>query len=326
MASLAQVLVLSAFLVAGLLASRWKRAPSAKAVDMAIKVALRALLAIMGLRIGNDPALMGRLMEIGLMGLTSAFLSCAGTIAAVFIGYGLLALVRRTRRGRADAALVEKVTVAMAHEASAGKTRSIWARFRDPLGLVAFVVAGAVVGFLIPPLGGIVGEASSWALNALLFLIGMQFGQSRVDLRAAFLRPETIMVPTATALGSLVAALVMVPLFGLSPGRSMALASGFGWYSLSGVILSDLGSPLLGSASFIANMARETIALVSIPFLARGAYPGLAIGLAGATAMDVSLPLIEQSAGPGIVPASFASGAILSLSVPFATPLFFGLG
>ena len=73
-------------------------------------------------------------------------------------------------------------------------------------------------------------------------------------------------------------------------------------------------------------MARESIAFLAIPLLARGRFPSLAIGVGGATAMDVTLPLVEQCAGPEAVPASFASGALLSLSVPLLVPLFFKLG
>ena len=134
------------------------------------------------------------------------------------------------------------------------------------------------------------------------------------------------MTPIATALGSLAGGLAAAPFLGLGPGKAMALAGGFGWYSLSGVLIADMGDPALGSAAFLANMIRESIALVSIPFLASTRRPELAIGVGGATAMDVTLPLVESSAGPALVPASFASGALLSLAVPIIVPLLYRLG
>ncbi|MBP7264732.1 MAG: LysO family transporter, partial [Spirochaetia bacterium] len=67
-------------------------------------------------------------------------------------------------------------------------------------------------------------------------------------------------------------------------------------------------------------------ALLLIPVLAASKRPYTAIGAGGATAMDVTLPLIEQCAGPDSVPVSFASGATLSLLVPVLVPLFYRLG
>jgi len=66
---------------------------------------------------------------------------------------------------------------------------------------------------------------------------------------------------------------------------------------------------------------RESAALLLIPVLARTRYPYIAIGAGGATAMDVTLPLIEKNCGPGSVAFAMASGAILSLAVPVLVPL-----
>jgi uncharacterized membrane protein YbjE (DUF340 family) len=133
-----------------------------------------------------------------------------------------------------------------------------------------------------------------------------------------------ILLPAATAIGSVGAGVLAAPLFGISPGTGAALSAGFGWYSLSGVIISDMGSPLLGSAGFLINLIRETIALFTIPLLGRVGMHGMAIGVGGATSMDVTLPLVERSCGDRYVPLSIAHGALLSLLVPFLVPLFFG--
>jgi len=41
--------------------------------------------------------------------------------------------------------------------------------------------------------------------------------------------------------------------------------------------------------------------------------------------MDVTLPIVEQCAGPEWVPASFTSGALLSILVPILVPALFSL-
>ena len=167
---------------------------------------------------------------------------------------------------------------------------------------------------------------TTWLLYLLLFLIGAQLVKNNVSLKETLAHPETILLPLGTIIGSLLGGLAAAPLLMITPGKALALVSGFGWYSLSGVIITDMGDPVLGSAGFLINLMRESIALVTIPFIARTRYPNIAIGVAGATSMDVTLPLIEKSCGDEIVPLSISSGAILSLAVPFLVPIFFQAG
>jgi uncharacterized membrane protein YbjE (DUF340 family) len=188
------------------------------------------------------------------------------------------------------------------------------------------VIVGFAIGAFSPEAALDYGRVTGWVLNALLFMIGLQFAQSGISLRSAFVRADTALVPIATVAGSLAGGLAVAAVFGLSAGKGLSLAAGFGWYSLSGVLISDLGDPALGSAAFLANMARESLALILIPVLATTKRPYAAIGVGGATAMDVTLPLVEQCLGPDSVPVSFTSGAILSLLVPVLVPLFYGLG
>jgi uncharacterized membrane protein YbjE (DUF340 family) len=86
-----------------------------------------------------------------------------------------------------------------------------------------------------------------------------------------------------------------------------------------------MGDPVLGSTAFLSNIIRESFSLLLIPFLSRTPVPHASISIAGATSMDVTLPLIEKTAGPEYVPLSIASGAILSLLVPVLVPLFYSL-
>ncbi|MDQ7797191.1 MAG: lysine exporter LysO family protein, partial [Spirochaetia bacterium] len=187
------------------------------------------------------------------------------------------------------------------------------------------VVAGFIAGIALPRLAFDPGLITEWTLNALLFLIGMQFRQSQVPLASMLRSPAVVALPLATAVGSMAAGLLLVPFFSLRVGKALALASGFGWYSLSGVLISNLGDPVLGSSAFLANMIRESLGLILIPVLGQTRVPTMAISVAGATSMDVSLPLIEQTLGPEAVPLSFISGAFLSALVPVLVPLFMKL-
>ncbi len=154
----------------------------------------------------------------------------------------------------------------------------------------------------------------------------MELSRSGISIPSVLAHPRTLAIPAGTVLGSLIGGGLLVLVFPLSLGKALALASGFGWYSLSGVIITDLGDPVLGSAGFMANMIRETIALLTIPLFARSRYPLVCVGVGGATSMDVTLPLIERTCGPAAVPVAIASGAICSLLVPVLVPIFYHLG
>ena len=324
MSGLFDILLLLAFLGGGALLATLRCAPGNSTVDAIVRYVLWILLLGMGYRIGNDPELYQNIGTMGLLAFATAALSVMGSCLAV---YGASFIVPGLKRKT-----VEMSGRRIAKQWSAGrwstgaKLRGFAAQLKAPLKLLAFVVAGAFVGLLLPPTSFNMWKVTGWTLDALLFFIGMQFIQSGTSLKQVLASPAAIAVPLATIVGTLASSLVLVPLFSLSPGKAMALAGGFGWYSLSGVLISNLGDPVLGSVSFLANMFRESLALLLIPFLGRSSVPTMAVSVGGATAMDVTLPLIEQSAGPWIVPVSFMSGALLSLVVPFLVPICFKLG
>lgn len=326
-----QILVLVAFMIGGALLNALRLAPKPAVTDRLIRLVLWALLSVMGFRLGNARELSSRLGEIGLLAGATAVSAVGGTIMAIWLAYSLRhALKPGTRVGGTGS---ERMAVGGSdagvppglHEGL--KPQFNLAHFKGPGVLLAIVILGFIAGALLPELPGVnYGRLTGWVLNALLFMIGVQFAQSGLSLKSAFLRIDTLIVPLATLLGSLAGGLLVAILFGLSAGKGLALSAGFGWYSLSGVLISDMGDAVLGSAAFLANMIREALALVLIPVLAVTRRPYTAIGVGGATAMDVTLPLVEQCIGPDAVPVSFTSGALLSLLVPVLVPLFFRLG
>lgn len=326
MQGLIDILTLLFFICGGALLAKFRLAPKNSIVDGIVRYVLWALLFSMGFRIGNNPELSANLGTMGVMAFATAVLAVTGSCLAV---YGASFVVPGLRRQ-------EKRGSGPRPSETGGSPASRWsmrerllafiAQLKAPLKLLAFVVAGLLTGIILPPAVFDMGRVTGWTLDALLFFIGMQFMQSGTSLKKALASPAALVVPLATMVGTLASSLVLVPLFSLTAGKAMALAGGFGWYSLSGVLISNLGDPVLGSVSFLANMFRESLALLLIPFLGRSRVPVMAVSVGGATSMDVTLPLIEQSAGPWIVPISFMSGALLSLVVPFLVPLCFKLG
>ena len=97
------------------------------------------------------------------------------------------------------------------------------------------------------------------------------------------------------AAASIAGAVLVGLLFGMPVNESAAIGSGFGFYSISAVIMRELGGAQLGTIAFLTHMLHEVLAFLVIPFAARhfGRYTAVAAG--GATAMDTTLPAIARA-------------------------------
>ena len=271
---------------------------------------LCAMVAAMGFRIGRTEEVIRNAGTLGLASLLFAGATVAGTLLVLCLALALRGPLRG-EPGRQPGA------------AAGG-----WAgAMLDPFLLLAMLAAGFLAGWLSPVAPGSNGQQLvTGFLYALLVVVGIGLGGSGMPRLHVLAHPDLLLIPLATAAGSLAGGLLAGLAMGLRPGASLSVAAGFGWYSLSGVILTRLDSPGLGAVAFLANMIRESAALVLIPVLARTKFPLLAVGAGGATSMDVTLPLIERNCGARAVPFSIASGGILSLSVPFLVPLLYSMG
>ena len=63
----------------------------------------------------------------------------------------------------------------------------------------------------------------------------------------------------------------------------LALASGFGWYSLSGILMTEAYGPVMGSAAFFNDLLRELAAVLLIPVLMTR-YRSVGLGLSASLA------------------------------------------
>jgi uncharacterized membrane protein YbjE (DUF340 family) len=291
--------------------------PGGRFVDTALSVSLCLLLFFMGFRVGRIEGIEQKLAAIGLLSFVFALASVLGSVALMVV----FSVARRKLRGLSAAE-----RPAMGDGVSFSPRTSL-AHLKDPARLMGMVSLGFCVGFFTPLFAGFKAEdISTYMLYLLLFFIGIQLVRNGIHWRDVMREPEYLLLPLVTVAGSLAAGGAVGGFFGLTVGKSLALSSGFGWYSLSGVLISDMGDPVLGSAGFMINLFREGLSLFCIPFLGRFKAEEAAIGVAGATSMDVTLPLIERSCGTRYVPFAIYHGALLSLLVPFLVPLFFRLG
>ena len=197
---------------------------------------------------------------------------------------------------------------------------------RIAMALESLKLCGVVVlGFLL----GLTGwsflqhatEASEYTLIFLLFLISIQLRNNGMTLKQIVLNRRGMIVAIVVVASSMVAGVINAVILDLPLKTGLAMASGFGWYSLSGILLTESFGPVIGSAAFFNDLARELIAIMLIPGLVRRSR-STALGLCGATSMDFTLPVLQRSGGLELVPAAIVHGFILSLLVPVLMAFF----
>ena len=197
---------------------------------------------------------------------------------------------------------------------------------RLAMALESLQLCGVVlIGFLIG-LSGLsflqhATEASEYTLIFLLFLIGIQLRNNGMTLRQIVLNRRGMIVAVVVMVSSLLAGIINAFILDLPLKTGLAMASGFGWYSLSGILLTESYGPVIGSAAFFYDLARDLLAIMLIPGLVRRSR-STALGLCGATSMDFTLPVLQRSGGVEIVPAAIVHGFILSLLVPILMAFF----
>lgn len=195
---------------------------------------------------------------------------------------------------------------------------------RSSVWITACFLGGVGVGLAgLVPRGPLLAQLTDGALYGLLFLIGMVVGGSgELQNLSRRLRLELGLVPLAAVLGTGVAvALVALCLPRVSVREALAVGCGFGYYSLSSVLVTQLRGEALGVVTLLANLLREIVTLLLTPLLARIFGPLAPIAAGGATAMDTTLPVIVRAVGSDYAVLAVWSGLVLSLLAPLLISL-----
>lgn len=193
--------------------------------------------------------------------------------------------------------------------------------------MMAALLIGAVAGRFILPSGIVsnLGNISSFALDLLIFFVGIDMGRNRDIFKSLrYMGLKILLVPVSTVIGSLIGGAVAAVIWNMPLNIGLAISAGFGWYSLCGIMLSGLAGIEVGTVSFLANVFRELIALMIIPLVAKRLNHITAIATAGAASMDTVLPIISGCAGKETAAVAFINGAVLSVLVPVIIPLLVG--
>lgn len=154
-------------------------------------------------------------------------------------------------------------------------------------------------------------------LYLLMFFVGISVGLHRGLLhQMKKYHVKIFIIPAGIIIASLIGGVVCSFLTGYSMDVSTAIASGLGWYSLSGVTISDLAGAKLGSIAFLSNLMREIFSFFCIPWIAKHLNYYSCIAPAGATSEDTTLPMMIRYTNERIVVLSVLNGVICSAMVP----------
>ena len=197
------------------------------------------------------------------------------------------------------------------------------------------VVAFFCVGCLVGAFGHIsvdMHDISMYVLYALLLQVGISIGSNR-QLKELIrsLRLKMLLVPMATISGTLLfSCLAAFVLSRWSLSECLAVGSGFGYYSLSSILITRFKEPSLGlqlaselgTIALLSNIFREMIALLGTPFFPKYFGSLAPISVAGVNSIDVLLPSIVRYSGKEMIPIAIFHGIIIELSVPLFVSFF----
>ena len=139
--------------------------------------------------------------------------------------------------------------------------------------IIGFFVLGTLCGVshLIPIDIVMDSRISFYALCALMFSVGLSVGNDPQTLKNfRSLNPRLVFLPIMTILGTLAgSAAVSLILTHRSLTDCLAVGSGFGYYSLSSIFITEYKGAELGTIALLANISREILTLLAAPLLVR---------------------------------------------------------
>lgn len=197
-----------------------------------------------------------------------------------------------------------------------------------------FFCAGCLLGFS----GEIKLDAhhiSLYILYALMLQVGISIGSNK-NLKQIVrqIRLKMLMIPLATIIGTLLfSALASLLLSRWSVFECMAVGSGFAYYSLSSILITQFKEPSiglqlateLGTIALLSNIIREMMALLGSPLIEKYFGKLAPISAAGVNSMDVVLPVITRYSGKGMIPVAILHGILIDFSVPLFVSFFCSL-
>lgn len=320
-------------------------------IQQLITLLIWVLLFILGIEVGSNEQIIRGLHTIGLEAL---LLTLGGTLGSVIAAWALWRMLYpQKRKGVAETEsgveVVDKGSIgksiadarngnpnkgaanARNGNASEMETENApggWQALKGSLVIVGFFALGTLAGLLhVLPLHIEETGISFYALCALMCSVGLSVGNDPQTLKNfRSLNPRLVFLPVMTILGTLAgSAIISLLLQERSLTDCLAVGSGFGYYSLSSIFITEYRGAELGTIALLANICREILTLLAAPLMVRWFGNLAPIAAGGATTMDTTLPVITRAAGQEFVVVSIFHGFVVDFSVPFLVTFFCSL-
>lgn len=199
--------------------------------------------------------------------------------------------------------------------------------------VVAFFAVGCLVGWLLNNQDMVIeGDITRYILYLLMLQVGISIGSDKnIGQILKSIRPQLLLVPLATIVGTLsLTAIAAIFISKWSISECLAIGSGFAYYSLSSILITELKTTSLGVQlatelgiiALMTNIIREIMALLGAPVFVKYFGRLAPICAGGATTMDTTLPVITKYSGKELVFVAILHGILVDLSVPFLVTFF----
>ena len=312
-----------------------------KYLSKSITYTIWLLLFFFGLQVGANDLVVNNLDTLGVKALIIAAAGSLGScVAAWTVWKGIFkgtCLNADETTGSEGIVVEQGVEQGVGQGVKPGEKENLsGSKFKGMLGgvtVVAFFAVGCICGWLsVVPQFPFYGEIAMYVLYALMVQVGMSIGSDRKLKEILFnMNPKLIFLPIGTIAGTLVfVASVSYFMDNISLPDSLAIGAGFGYYSLSSVLITQIkeatvGGDMaaqLGTMALMSNIMREVITLLFAPVICKVFGKLAPIASGGATSMDSTLPVITAVSGKELVFISIFHGVLVDFSVPFLVTFF----
>jgi uncharacterized membrane protein YbjE (DUF340 family) len=194
--------------------------------------------------------------------------------------------------------------------------------------ILSFFATGLLLGiFRLLPQELMNNSISFYVLCGLLFSVGISIGNDPTSFgQFRHLNPRLIFLPLMTISGTWLGVIVVsFFLKNRSMADCLAVGSGFGYYSLSSILITQCKGVELGTIALLSNIMREVFTLLFAPWMVKYFGKLAPICAGGATTMDTTFPVIVRNSGKDFAIVSIYQGFIMDFTVPFLVTFFCSL-
>ena len=194
--------------------------------------------------------------------------------------------------------------------------------------ILSFFATGLLLGiFRFFPQEILAYNMSFYVLCALMFSVGISIGNDPTSFRQfRNLNPRLVFLPLMTIAGTWLGVIaVSFFLKNRSMSECLAVGSGFGYYSLSSILITQCKGAELGTIALLANIMREVLTLLLAPWMVKYFGKLAPICAGGATTIDTTFPIIVRTSGKDYAIVSIYQGFIMDFTVPFLVTFFCSL-